>query len=994
MNSNKVVEILQNIESTDQMIVGKSLSILSRFAKEKLPVSTGFILTTLGYHMFLDFSEIRKYYENSRKTDKRDLKSLKNAFDSIEFPKQYSAEIAKAYAKISGFTDAYVNLRALILDKKGNEISHRSFVMFDIRGEENILRNIKDLYKDVIFENEAITDKCFNGELQIVVLAQKALQSEASGVLFTTDVITKDPNRLVIEAVYGLESIVDQEAIVPDQYLFNKTTGEIDEKHIATQEFMAVRQVGGGTSSVQKVKISPAWQKRQKLDDKHILTLAKTGSIIEEGMQEPQQVIWSYEAGKVWINFIESTQKMNFASNESPTLQELIDEEVFMPEQTAIIDPRNNDDNGTDVNVHIPEEVRATKNILVDLVLTDDEQSDEMRSLEINELHANTTVLGKESTDSQITKNTDIPEPSAVHTHLKVDEIEHHVQKTNGKKNISKEPLLEGKHFAGGESEGEVCFDPELCKPNSILVLIGDEDLSASIKVAGFIIEDESELLATRLNDYFNVPAITGVPLARKILKQGELIHINGNNGHIFETIPFSEQVGEIEMNFMTKKNESIEGSHFSFPVDRHETMVIRTEIPSETNAISSKKNKQDEVIIEYDTDKSESIENDLAIDLSVHEEKIETPNISIKPHASSEVSKKDISTLLNLVEEDSDIVEFAIDTTEQENDEVQGISPQDQFNVWGKSLENIISASKSVEPLVAVEALEKVMNDRADILENSKEFTFDTEEQFIAQRIKAQVGDREFSSPYIPTATKVYVNIIDEKLPQGFKNFDGIVFSSSFDQEIYLELLEDTLVKAEEKEVLALCPPYEHEALIKFLENIYALRNKGYRNLSLILPDYRNKKEIAEVKKILSTLGMRRSSTFGIFANISRTINVFRIEEIDKTMVDGIYVDLFRLKMNMLGVEKLTASTRYVEGMKNMVEYIHSNLLIDGRTMLNVTGFAQTNKIIDHIFGYGFWGVGCSLGEADSVKKHLSLIEKKRITTPKQTTIRGRRKM
>jgi phosphohistidine swiveling domain-containing protein len=1018
MNSNKVVEILQNIEAADQAIVGKSISILSRFAKEKLPVSTGFVLTSQGFNMFLDFSDIRKYYENSRKTEGADLHSLKQAFDSIEFPALLTNEVSKAYAKISGFTDAYVNLRALILDRSSQEISHRSFVIFDIRGEENVLTNIKDLYRDVIFDNEDVINKYFEGELQIVVLAQKALQSEASGVMFTTDVITKDSNKLVIEAVYGLESIVDQEAVIPDQYLYAKDSGEIVEKHISTQEFMAVRQVGGGASSVQKVKISPAWQKRQKLDDKHILTLAKTGQIIEEGMQEPQQVIWSYEAGKVWINFIESSEKLTLKDQEKPTLQEMIDEEVFQAEQTVEVEPNAEVQNGTDVNVHIPEEVRANKNILVDLVLSDESPVDEETSEDhVTEVIAENTSdeLQKEpeSTAAVVTSGVDTDEESQS-THLKVENIEQHIEKTHhSHKSITKEPLLEGRYFAGGEAQGEVCFDADNCKPNSILVLTGDEDLSASIKVAGFIIEDESDLLADRLHEYFNVPAITGVPLARKILKQGELIQISGASGQIFETVPFSQQIGEIEMNFKTRKDEKVESSSFSFPIEKEETMVIRTEIPAEpVKDEGTSDEKPEEISIQYETseiaesspepetvlkkeDQETEVETDVESgqEIEAHETEIETPSISITPH-SNIATKKDISTLLNLVEEDSDMIDLQVEAKEVTSEEVQGVSPQDQFNVWGKSLENIITASKDIVAPVAAEALEHVIDDQRDIVENSKEFTFDTEEQIIAEHIHEEEENKEFESDYLPTATKVYVNLIDEKLPSKFKNFDGIIFSSSFDQDIYLELLEDTLSKAEDKEVLAVCPPYEHDALVRFLEKIYNLRNQGYRNLSLILPDYRNKKEIAEVKKLLSALGLRRSSTFGIFANISRTINVFRINEIDRTMVDGMYVDLFRLKLNMLGVEKLTASTRYVEGMKNMVEYIHENLANDGRTLMNITGFSNPEKVLEHMFAFGFWGIGCSLAETDTVKRTISGIEKKHITSPSAAKTKVRRRI
>src|SRR2546422_359465 len=113
MSPNKKVEILQNLNPEDMSIVGKSISTLSRFANEKLPISSGFVITTIGFNSFLDFSELKKYYENSRKTDGDNVEHLERAFESVEYPNILSEEILKSYSKISGFTDAYVNLRAL-----------------------------------------------------------------------------------------------------------------------------------------------------------------------------------------------------------------------------------------------------------------------------------------------------------------------------------------------------------------------------------------------------------------------------------------------------------------------------------------------------------------------------------------------------------------------------------------------------------------------------------------------------------------------------------------------------------------------------------------------------------------------------------------------------------------------------------------------------------------------------------------------------------------
>lgn len=947
ISNTKTIDLLQNLTLEDTEYVGKSISILAKFASERLPVPTGFVISTFGFNQYTDLSDIRKYFEKSRSDDER--QDLVEAFNSTPLPGELQNAISTCYSKISGFTDAHVNVRALILNKHSNEVAHRSYTAFDIRGERDLIEAIANLYREIVSDNLKNIDDLFSGHLKISILVQKAVQSEASGIMFTTDVITKDSSRLVIEAVYGLESGTAAEGIIPDQYLYDKESGEIKEKHISNQEFMMVRQMGS-RDTTQKVSISPAWQKRQKIDDKHIIVLAKTGLIIEEELSQPQQVNWSYESGKVWINFIESSNKQKYDIKREPnTLQEKVDHLVSEVQG-----------DGTDVNVHIPESVMENKNILVDLVLEESEPQKKSKKKK-----------------SKVMNNDQKPQ-------------------------VNKEPLLEGIHSAGGEAQGEISFDPNNANINHILVLKGDEDISSNLKVSGFIIEDESEILADRLFEYFKVPVITGVALARKILKKGEKIVLNGANAHIYELVPYNEQVEEVEMNIVKRDDNKIDKANFSFPVKPQENLEIQAELNPKADRLPTKDDfavEQSEVdsvltpmidtsVIDSDKDKTTLYEDSkIKVEKKNHNLSYNQPNATIPTESAD---KKDLSKLLDLVEEDGDVLK--VEQKELTKSEVEGVNPNEQLKVWGNSLENIISSSKKVTPSVAADALEHVIEDSNEIEQNSKEFAFDKEENYIASITHQEEFKITSVVPFMPTATKVYVQLINETLSKNFENFDGLVYVSTLEPEAMLEQLEINLERSNGKETLVVCPPYEEEALTKFFEGIYDLRNKGHRNLSIILPDYRNKKEISEVKKLLSVAGLRRSSTFEIFANISRTINVFRISELEEGVSDGVYVDLFRLKMNMLGVDKLTASTKYVEGMKNLVSYIHENLKVDGKTIINITAFENPKKVVQHLFNFGFWGIVCEQTLADGIKKYISKVEQKRITKPRLAKKKGRR--
>lgn len=935
LSNNKTIEQLENITKDDIPYVGESFYTLARFFAEKFPVPPGFVISSMGFNQYIDLTDIRKYYEMSRNDD--DRLDIIDAIDASALPGKLQNEINEAYSKISGFTDAYVNLRAIVLSEDLEEIYTNKYAVYDVKGEIELINSIKDLYREILSQNLDKVDDFFFGKLMIVILVQKAINSEASGIMFTTDIVTKDKSKLVIEAAFGLESGISLEGIIPDQYIINKEDDEILQKHISTQEFMIVRQMGS-KNGTQKIPISAAWQKRQKLNDKHILVLAKIGKIIEEELNEPQQINWLYESGKIWINFIASTnnKQLDLSDSTEISLEKKVENLVLSSSQK-------------EAQV-VQAQSQSQKELFVDIVF--DESNKE-----------------NASNDSFNQNNLNITKTNMDH---------------NQKQKFKKEPLLEGMHSAGGEAQGKITFDHVNAQENNILVLKGDEDISSTLKVSGFIIEDDSEILAERLFEYFKVPVITGVPLAGKILKEGEEIAINGENGHIYELVPFNQFIDHK----VTKIDNHILGDSFLGSEPSKAVLESQEELEVNVNRtaeILDTKGNETETGINFQNEIDKSYSKNT--NLNNHQgTKVNKSDKSKKPesqtsHESFLFQNKDISKLLDLVEEDQNTIR--VEEKELNEVNVRGISDEEQMKLWGKSLEKILSVSKKVPPSTAANALQHVVEETKEIESKTKEFAFDTEERYISG-INQEKSPSTYHNHYIPTATKVYVQLIDETLDKELQNFDGIVFSSTQDIETYLKYLEETLENSYSKEVLAVCPPYEESALSRFFDGIYFLRNKGYKNLSLILPDYRNKKEIIEFKKLMTACGLRRSSTFQIYANVSRTINVFRITELNEAIIDGVYVDLFRLKMNMLGVEKLTASTRYVEGMKNLVSYIYENLKFDGKTLVNISAFGYPQRVVNHLFKFGFWGLVCEQSSADKIKKYVSRVEQETILKAK----------
>ncbi len=951
ISNTQIADLLQNITIEDAPYVGNSIALLGHLVSEKLPIPGGFVLSYFVLQRFFDLTEIGLYYQKARLEE--DSSHIFQVIRNTSFPKEIRDNISALYSKISGFSDATVSIRALILDDKSEELQHKPYEVYGIRGTESLIKAIHDIYIQILEDHQTKLSLFFDNVYKVVVIVQKLIQCEISGHVYTSEIVTHDNTKLHIDAYFGLYEEAEKLGLQPDLYIYDKISDKIEEKHISRQEYMLIRQQNS-SEPIQKVDISPSWQKKQKLDDKYIIVLAKTGKIIEEELASPQHIIWSYEAGKIWIHFVENINK-----------KQSIDSSHYVKKRVHLTLTNQTLQNQNSLN---PLDTKKEhKNVLVDFVFNDKNMND---SINVKMAYFDNNNTNPDNTYDR------------------------------------KEVLLEGKHSAGThEVSGIATLSHETAQPHNILILRGDESISSGLKVAGFIIEEDSEILADRLYEYFKVPVITGVPLVHKIIKEGEKISIDPTTHKIYEFIKtdakkeypdaFSKNSDKHSAGIEETKSATHSGIGFTNNIDQNETNVVHDtqhtfqsyDNSNQYNSINfgispayirnERYDSKDQAMTQTPTAKIQKQENNtntlLYEDSKVRIERKHPLKYPYNPKVAA-TPKKDLSQLLNLIDEDIDL--YGIGTEKPQNSIVEGISEKDQMKLWGKSLEQIINSSKEVPTGVALEVLEETIQASNTIQQTSKELEFDREENYISQ--KMQHNKKQASQPeeFIPTATKVYVHLIDELIDQNKQNYDGVVFSSSKEPDIMLDMVETILDRIQDKEILLICPPYETKALDYLLQEIHRLRNQGYRNLSLITPDYRNKSSLIEFKKRITFAGLKRSSSFRVFANVSKTINVFRLQELNTDFIDGVYIDLFRIKMNMLGIEKDTASTRYVEGMKNLVKYISETLELKNRCLIDISGFRSPKKVVDHVSKFGFWGIACEQSVAHEVKQYIKYLE------------------
>ena len=182
-------------------------------------------------------------------------------------------------------------------DGSGNSFAGQMESFLYVKAED-----IKARIQDVI--NSANSDRIrfyreqnglSNEDIKVGVIVQEMINSDTSGVAFSSNPITGKRGEIVISSVFGLgEGLVSGE-LNADTY--SVVRGKIT-KNIAQKQYKIVfdKEKGSGTKQVENEHPSSS-----SLTDEQINEIANEVEKIVEIYGKPQDIEWAYESGKLYI---------------------------------------------------------------------------------------------------------------------------------------------------------------------------------------------------------------------------------------------------------------------------------------------------------------------------------------------------------------------------------------------------------------------------------------------------------------------------------------------------------------------------------------------------------------------------------------------------------------------------------------------------------------------------------------------------------------------
>jgi len=299
---------LEDVRSTDLGTVGGKAASLGELTGAGLPVPPGFVVTAGTYRTFIEEAGIDEELFSAVDVDSEDSEALEAAHDrahelivETDVPESVREEIVEAYRSMGdGQTFVAVRSSATAEDLPDASFAGQQETFLNVT-EDDLVDRVQECWAS-LFSQRAIYYRNQKGfphdEVDIAVVVQTMVDAEKSGVMFTSHPSTGDP-RIIIEAAWGLGEAVVSGAVSPDNYVVDRTTGEIETMTVATKKVMHVKDDETGETVEREVPEDKRDQ--QVLTQAEIDRLIELGKKVEDHYGEPQDVEWAVAGGEVYM---------------------------------------------------------------------------------------------------------------------------------------------------------------------------------------------------------------------------------------------------------------------------------------------------------------------------------------------------------------------------------------------------------------------------------------------------------------------------------------------------------------------------------------------------------------------------------------------------------------------------------------------------------------------------------------------------------------------
>ncbi len=292
------------LRGTHIEIVGKKCANLGEMTHAGMAVPPGFALSLAAYQRFMSETgaseEVREYVGRYGPEGPRTYaeyseasKAIREIVESKPMPSELAQPIIDHYRELCaryGGKEVAVAVRSSgTVSSPGAYETH-----LNIRGAENVVRNVVKVWSSA-FSVQALGARMVKGQsveipgLGVAVL--KMVNARSAGVAFTKHPTTGDPNKIVVEAMWGLGESVVASDCNPDRYVINRQTREVEKVINAKTTQVVYCELG-----TEQVEVPEELQRQACVTDEELVALADLCDKVESyygGV--PQDLEWAID---------------------------------------------------------------------------------------------------------------------------------------------------------------------------------------------------------------------------------------------------------------------------------------------------------------------------------------------------------------------------------------------------------------------------------------------------------------------------------------------------------------------------------------------------------------------------------------------------------------------------------------------------------------------------------------------------------------------------
>lgn len=296
---------LGTISKEQNSLIGGKAKNLNQMIKAGFPIPKGFVITCDSYHHFLESCQlVGLIQETINQTDQNTLqsqfKTIEDAIHNSAIPLDLLTEINQEYRKLNSESVA-VRSSAISEDSNQYSFAGQFETYLNITNEEELHEAIIKCWGS-LWSNRALVYRSLNQKISesepLAVVVQQMINSHISGVIFTQNPVSNQPNQFLIEASWGLGEAIVSGKTMTDSFIFDVASQSIIDQTINYKLNMCVFDADQGVATI---KVPEEKRSLRTLSEEQIVELAQLAQQIRDLYQAEQDIEWAFDGEKFYI---------------------------------------------------------------------------------------------------------------------------------------------------------------------------------------------------------------------------------------------------------------------------------------------------------------------------------------------------------------------------------------------------------------------------------------------------------------------------------------------------------------------------------------------------------------------------------------------------------------------------------------------------------------------------------------------------------------------